>query len=662
MLKRAEKRGRVSARRWRRAVLSAGVLCAAFAPAALATPGVTPSSVTLALPEGGSTTIAKTVSTPVIPPNPDIVFLADTTTSMGPAVGDVQTNSASILSDVASSQPTAQFAVAMYKDMADAPGISPFTVLHDLTASQSDTQTAIGHWTPLSGGGSDAPEDAINALYQVATGAISFRPSGSRVVVWIGDSSSHDPSNGHTEADATAALVAAHIRVIALDVGPTPGQISDGLDHTGQATRITTATGGHLFSGVHPNEVSAAILSGLHNLPVTVTPQVGACDPDLTVGETPSSRTVTSGDDAAFTESVAVSSSATPGSTLTCQVDFLLNGQHADGFTESITNNVPKHAALLEVDDATSDFNDPGTLRAVLTDASTGDPIAGATVSFTMGAESCSDTTSASGVATCSVTPSEAAGTYDIAASFSGDAQHNATTGHGTYTVTKEETTTTYTGPTVIANGVPTTLSGLLKEDGTTPIAGRTLTLTLGSGATAQSCTGTTNAGGAASCTVTPAQPLGPGTVSASFAGDAFYLPSSDSVSTISFEFPASGSFVIGDGNAASGSSVTYWGAQWWKANSLSGGAAPASFKGFAASTSTTPPACGGTWTTRPGNSSGPPSSVPSYMGVIVSSAVGKSGPTISGDTASIVVVHTDAGYAPNPGHAGTGTVVAKFC
>src|SRR5271166_1719573 len=69
----------------------------------------------------------------------------------------------------------------------------------------------------------------------------------------------------------------------------------------------------------------------------------------------------------------------------------------------------------------------------------------------------------------------------------------------------------------------------------------------------------------------------------------------------------AEGSFVIGDGNASVGSSVTFWGAQWWKANTLSGGLAPASFKGFA-DTAGSPPECGETWSTRPGDSSKPPS------------------------------------------------------
>jgi hypothetical protein len=39
-----------------------------------------------------------------------------------------------------------------------------------------------------------------------------------------------------------------------------------------------------------------------------------------------------------------------------------------------------------------------------------------------------------------------------------------------------------------------------------------------------------------------------------------------------------------------------------------------------------------------------------------------KSGSTINGTWNKIVVVRTDAGYAPAPGHPGTGTIVATFC
>src|SRR5207249_4193727 len=109
------------------------------------------------------------------------------------------------------------------------------------------------------------------------------------------------------------------------------------------------------------------------------------------------------------------------------------------------------------------------------------------------------------------------------------------------------------------------------------------------------------------------------------------------------------------------GSSVTFWGAQWPRLNSLSGGPAPAGFKGFAAS-SANPPTCGPGWTTQLGNSSNPPASVPQYMAVIASSSITKSGGAISGDTSEVVVVKTNPGYAPSPGHPGAGTVVGVVC
>jgi hypothetical protein len=124
----------------------------------------------------------------------------------------------------------------------------------------------------------------------------------------------------------------------------------------------------------------------------------------------------------------------------------------------------------------------------------------------------------------------------------------------------------------------------------------------------------------------------------------------------------AEGSFVIGDQNAAVGTPVTFWGAQWWKLNALSTGAAPAAFKGYA-NTPSGAPVCGTPWSTDPGNSSAPPAGpLPAVIEVIVSSSVTKSGPTISGDTKEVVLVATEPGYAPDPGHAGTGTVVSVVC
>jgi hypothetical protein len=127
--------------------------------------------------------------------------------------------------------------------------------------------------------------------------------------------------------------------------------------------------------------------------------------------------------------------------------------------------------------------------------------------------------------------------------------------------------------------------------------------------------------------------------------------------------FSTQGSFVIGDQNANVGSVVTFWGAQWWKDNSLSGGLAPASFKGFA---DTATAVCGEQWTTRPGDSSFPPAVPPAnadgLVPMVVSTHVTKSGPVISGDTQKVVLVDVAPGYGPDPGHPGTGTVVRVVC
>jgi hypothetical protein len=122
---------------------------------------------------------------------------------------------------------------------------------------------------------------------------------------------------------------------------------------------------------------------------------------------------------------------------------------------------------------------------------------------------------------------------------------------------------------------------------------------------------------------------------------------------------PVNSSFVIGDQNVALGAQVTFWGAQWWKDNPLSTGLAPAAFKGYADNVAG---ACGGTWTTDPGNSSDPPAAIGNVQNVIVSSAISKSGPVISGDIKEIVQVAVDPGYAGNPGHPGTGTIIGYVC
>ena len=315
------------------------------------------------------------------------------------------------------------------------------------------------------------------------------------------------------------------------------------------------------------------------------------------------------------------------------------------------------------------DFNDAATVSATLRDGAS-NPLSGKTIDFTLnGTETCSGTTNGSGSASCSITPGELAGPYTVAASFGDttDPVYATSSTTSPFTVTLEEDTTTYTGPTVILQGASgVTLQGTLLEDGVTPIAGRTLTLAIGG----QSCTGTTNGSGVASCPVVFVGPLGPEPLLASFTSDGYYQSSSDTSKTaIVFSFPSRGAFTLGDRTVALATpttTVTWWADTWGQLNVLTAGGAPPSFKGFAATvslpTSTPPAVCGGAWTTFPGNSPPPTADVPAYMGVLVTSGVTKVGNGVSGNTVHIVVVKVDPGYAPSPGSHGTGTIVGSYC
>lgn len=314
-------------RLWQLFVVGLVALMMAGTGATVYAQALDPASVEATLPPGGSTVVIKTVTTPVIPPRPDICFLADTTASMGAALANVQANATSIMNMVAAVQPDAQFCAAQYRDTGDSPD---FQVDQTITATIAAVQAAINTWTP--GGGGDTPEGQLHALTLLATAA-GFRSDSTRIIVWFGDASGHDPSiGGETLASTIAALTTAGIRVIAVPVTTGSG---DGLDNpasesgVAQASAIAGATGGLVIPAGSPEDVSAAILAGLTNLPVDVSMASG-CDVatggDITVSFAPPIQTVTSGDVAVFTETINVSAGAVQGSTYVCDDNALLNG------------------------------------------------------------------------------------------------------------------------------------------------------------------------------------------------------------------------------------------------------------------------------------------------------------------------------------------------
>ena len=145
--------------------------------------------------------------------------------------------------------------------------------------------------------------------------------------------------------------------------------------------------------------------------------------------------------------------------------------------------------------------------------------------------------------------------------------------------------------------------------------------------------------------------------------------PTYSVTSTIALPACASqnGCFTIGN-SVDTTKPVEFWGSDWCKQNKISSGACSnSSFKGFENSTGS--PTVGGWWGTVGGNSPPPPATIPTYMSVIVTSAVcAATNPNtapcagspyttgLTGNVLKLVVVKV-ATYGPDPSQKGTGTV-----
>lgn len=302
-------------------VLAIGLVLSVGSSTLVFAQGLDPKEVVAAVRPGDVHDVAKTVTTPAIPPRPDICFLADTTGSMGPALTNVKANATMIMNLVRAVQPDSQFCAAQYRDSGDVP---EFQIDQNVTANTVAVQAGINTWA--AGGGGDTPEGQLHGLTQLSTGA-DWRDGSTRIVVWFGDASGHDPSvGGETLASTIGALLGEEVQVIAINVDSGFG---DGLDATGQATAIANATGGSFFPSATPGQVTNAIISGLTNLPVTVS-MTSDCAATtggaITTTFSPASQTITSGNSALFDETIHVSATAVQGQTYACRDWALLNG------------------------------------------------------------------------------------------------------------------------------------------------------------------------------------------------------------------------------------------------------------------------------------------------------------------------------------------------
>lgn len=223
---------------------------------------ISPDSYSATMAVGQSITISKTITLGDAGANMvDLFFLSDLTGSMGTPISYVKAGATAILNGVAGyAGADYRFGVGSYLSdpcefvsgsgcmfIGDSYGYDtswpPYDLDQTMTASQTAAQAAIDAWSL--GWGGDGPEANFYALQQMALqGATGWRTGSQRIALWFGDAPSHTATV--SQAQVISDLQSAGVKVIAFN----SWSAGSGLDTYGQASAITTATGGSLVNNI----------------------------------------------------------------------------------------------------------------------------------------------------------------------------------------------------------------------------------------------------------------------------------------------------------------------------------------------------------------------------------------------------------------------------
>lgn len=235
--------------RLRRVVAGFASALGLFASQAAWADTISPTSFSADLAVGESVTIRKTVTVSKGGPSSalvDIMFVFDTTGSMGGAISNAKATATSLINSLNTKYGGGLFSgVGYYNDPAA-------VVTQTLTGTVSQTQTAIN--ALFASGGGDYPEAGYAGISAAANSA-GWRAGSNRFVVVLGDAGFNN-NGGATEASTLAALGAQGIKLIGVDSCAVVGTC--GFSPT-FANSITGLGGTVYSSGTSSSTLAAAI-------------------------------------------------------------------------------------------------------------------------------------------------------------------------------------------------------------------------------------------------------------------------------------------------------------------------------------------------------------------------------------------------------------------
>ena len=202
-----------------------------------------PSTFSSTIGIGGSVAINKvgiiTAGTPTTA-QADVLFVTDTTGSMGPAISELSSTFSATVTALAGFG-NVQTGTAQYKDKTSAGDPFDYQLDQAITSNSAAVKTALSGYT--AGGGGDDPEQGLYALTQASGSSTGWRTGSKKIAIISGDapshsSPSHSPAAGGVSVTSTAAaLKAAGVTVEALNASNITGD--SGLDSFGQFDSTT---------------------------------------------------------------------------------------------------------------------------------------------------------------------------------------------------------------------------------------------------------------------------------------------------------------------------------------------------------------------------------------------------------------------------------------